>query len=57
LKAQLRIADKLGVDYTLILGQKEVLDQVIILREMKTGKQSTIKQDKIVKELKKRLKK
>ena len=57
LKAQLRIADKLGVDYTLILGQKEVLDQVIILREMKTGKQSIIKQDKIVKELRKRLKK
>jgi histidyl-tRNA synthetase len=57
LKAQLRIADKLGVDYTLILGQKEVLDQVIILREMKTGKQATIKMDKIVKELRKRLKK
>ena len=57
LKAQLRIADKIGVDYALILGQKEVLDNVIILREMKTGKQTIIGQDKIVKELKKRLKK
>jgi histidyl-tRNA synthetase len=57
LKAQLKIADRLGVDYTLILGQKEAIEEVIILREMKTGKQTTIKLNKIVKELKKRLKK
>ncbi len=57
LKTQLRIADKLGVDYTLILGQKEVIDEAVILREMKTGKQTIIKLDKIAKELKKRLKK
>ena len=57
LKSQLRIADKLGCDYTLILGQKEVIDRIIILREMNTGKQSIIKIDKIVREMKKRLKK
>ena len=57
LKTQLKIADRVGVDYTLILGQKELLEGVIILREMKTGKQETIKIEKIIQEVKKRLKK
>ncbi len=57
LKSQLRIADKTGVDYTLILGQKEVFEGIIILREMKTGKQETVKIDKIINTMKRKLKK
>ncbi len=57
LGSQLRKADRIGVDYALILGQKEVLEKTIILREMKTGKQTTIKMDKIIDVMKKRLKK
>jgi len=57
LRSQLRIADRLGVDYTLILGQKEFLEGTIILRDMKTGNQETIEQKKIISELKARLKK
>jgi len=57
LKAQLRIADKLEVKYSLILGQKEVLDGTIIVRDMASGKQDTIKLDKAVADMKKRLKK
>ena len=57
LKAQLKLADKLGVRYTLLLGQKEALEEVIIVRDMKTGKQDTIKLDKTISEMKKRLKK
>jgi len=57
LKTQLRIADKMGVDYTLILGQKEVFEGIIILREMKTGKQETVKIDKIVDIIKKKIRK
>ena len=56
LKAQLRIGDKIGVDYTLILGQKEALEGTIIIRDMKTGGQETVKIEKIVEEMKKRLK-
>ena len=48
LRAQLKIADKLGVNYTLILGQKEVLENAIIIREMKSGKQETVKMEKAV---------
>jgi len=57
LKAQLRLADKLGVKYTLILGQKEVLEGTILLRDMVSGQQEIIKLDKILPEIKKRLKK
>jgi histidyl-tRNA synthetase len=57
LKAQLGIADKFGVDYALILGQREVLDGTIIIRNMKTAKQETVKLAKVVQEVKKRLKK
>ena len=55
LKAQLRIGDKIGVDYTLILGQKEALEGTIIIRDMKTGGQETVKIEKIVEEMKKRI--
>ncbi|MCP6718498.1 MAG: histidine--tRNA ligase [Patescibacteria group bacterium] len=57
LRAQLKIADKVGVDYSLILGQQEALANSIIIREMKTGKQTEVKLDKVVEEIKKRLKK
>ncbi|KKT86706.1 MAG: Histidine-tRNA ligase [Microgenomates group bacterium GW2011_GWA1_Microgenomates_45_10] len=56
IKSQLRIAHRLGVRFALIFGQKEALDGTIILREMDTGVQETILLDKIVEEVKKRLK-
>lgn len=55
LKAQLRAADKAGVQFTLLLGQKEVLEGTIIIRDMKSGKQDTVKFDKVVDEIKKKL--
>jgi len=57
LKAQLARADRLGVKYTLILGQKEALGGEIIIRDMRTGRQKTVKIEKVVPEVKKRLKK
>jgi len=57
LKAQLARADKIEVKYTLILGQREALEGTIIIRDMKTGRQETIKTEKVVREIKKKLKK
>ena len=57
IKSQLRIANRLEVKYTLIFGQKEALEDTIIVREMETGIQETILLDKIVEDIKKRLKK
>lgn len=48
LKAQLEVANKLGVQLTLILGQKEVLDGTIIIRDMESGAQETIDMKKVV---------
>ncbi|MCL5011938.1 MAG: histidine--tRNA ligase [Patescibacteria group bacterium] len=55
LKSQLRLADKEQVHFALILGQREVFEEVILLRDMKTGAQETIPLKKIVAELKKRI--
>jgi histidyl-tRNA synthetase len=57
LKAQLRTADKMEVKYTLLIGQREALEGTVLIRDMKTGRQETIKLEKAVKEMKKRLKK
>lgn len=54
LKSQLEYADRLGVKYVLILGQKEVLDGTILLRDMEGGIQEIISLEKVVNELKKK---
>jgi len=56
LKSQLRMADKEGVDIALILGQREVFEDVIIVRDMKSGNQETASLKKVVALVKKRLK-
>lgn len=56
LKSQLRVADKLGVEVTLILGQKEALDGTVIIKNMNSGVQETVTLDKLVDLIKKKLK-
>ncbi len=56
IKSQLRIANRLGIKYTLIIGQKEALEETVILREMDSGVQETIPHEKIIDALKQRLK-
>ena len=56
LKPQLEQANKLGVKYTLIVGQKEILDRTIIIRDMESGVQEIVDFDRAAEELKKRLK-
>jgi len=55
LKSQLEKADKLNVKYALILGQKEILDGTVMLRDMENGIQEVIDQKKVIPEIKKRL--
>jgi histidyl-tRNA synthetase len=56
IKSQLKVADKLGVDLALILGQKEALENSIIIRDMKSGAQETVPIERVIKEIKRRLK-
>jgi histidyl-tRNA synthetase len=55
LKVQLELANKYKADYTIILGQKEVQDGTIIIRDMESGIQEIIDQKKLVNNLKKKL--
>ncbi len=56
LKSQLRVADRLGVEITLIIGQKEALDETVIIKDMTSGTQETVTNEKLVNAVKKILK-
>lgn len=55
LKDQLEQATQLGVKYTCLLGQKEILDGTVLIRDMDGGIQEEVPQDKLLTEVKKRL--
>lgn len=55
IRGQLRLAAKLGVLYSLIIGQKEALDGSIILRDMDSGMQETLPTDRAIERLKMKL--
>ncbi len=57
LKNQLEIANDLKVGYTLILGQKEVQEGTIIIRDMESGVQEIVDQKKVENLVKRKLKK
>lgn len=54
LKAQLELANKRSSGTALILGQKEVLDGTIIIRDMDSGAQEIVDVKKVVSIIKKR---
>ena len=56
LNSQLSAANKLGSPLALIFGQKEALEEDIIIRDMKTGAQETIPLKRIVPGIKRKLK-
>jgi histidyl-tRNA synthetase len=55
LKTQLEEADRVGAKYSLILGQKEIMDGTILIRDMESGIQEVVDFKKTTLELEKRL--
>lgn len=55
LGAQLKVAEKSGVNTVLILGQKEIYDNSVIIRNLETNVQETIPQEKFLDEVRERL--
>ncbi len=55
LTEQMEEANRLGVKYTLIIGQKEIMDNTIIIRDMESGVQEIVDFEKAIPEIKKRL--
>ena len=57
LRTQLNTANKMGVRWVLIFGQKEALENFITLKDMESGVQKEIKLDKVVEEMKAKISK
>jgi histidyl-tRNA synthetase len=57
ISSQLKIAAKLGVSYTIIIGQKEAFDNTAIVRFMDSGIQETVIMDHLIDYLKEKIKK
>jgi histidyl-tRNA synthetase len=55
IKSQLKQASRLKIPTVLILGQREIIDNTIIIRDMQEGMQEVVSQDRLIEELKKRI--
>lgn len=55
LKGQMELAGKLGVRYTLMIGQKEIMDNTIIIRDMEAGIQEIYDFKKTIPEIQRKL--
>jgi len=53
LKSQMRIANKIGARYTVIVGEEELSKNMVILRNMQTKEQKEVQIDNLIKELNK----
>lgn len=51
LKSQMRIANKIGARYTVIVGEEELSKNMVILRNMQTKEQKEVKIDNVINEL------
>ena len=48
MKSQMRAADKTGSRYVVILGEEEDKKGVVALKDMATGEQREVKEDKLI---------
>jgi histidyl-tRNA synthetase len=55
LKGQLEEANRLGVRYAVIIGQREIIDGTVLLRDMENGIQEVVDRDRLSAEVVKRL--
>jgi histidyl-tRNA synthetase len=55
MKGQLKAADRYQAKYVLILGENELKDRTIVIKEMATGNQETIALDSVIAVLKEKL--
>jgi len=51
LKSQMRIANKIGARYTVIVGEEELSKNMVILRNMQTKEQKEVQIDNLPDEL------
>ena len=52
IKAKFKYADRLQIPYTLVIGEDEIADNVVTLKNMETGDQKTLKLEEAINEIK-----
>ena len=52
LSVQLQIAEKMNIPYVIIMGQKEAMENSVVVRNMQTMSQNTVKTEELPKYLK-----
>ncbi len=56
LRSQMRVANRMGAEVTIIIGQKEALDDTAIVKDMVSGTQETVTHERLTDAIKKILK-
>ncbi|KKU15750.1 hypothetical protein A3I34_01885 [Candidatus Jorgensenbacteria bacterium RIFCSPLOWO2_02_FULL_45_12] len=56
LRVQLKAAERMKVPVSLLLGQKEAFEEMVIIRDMRTGAQETVTMKKMIETVKKKMK-
>ena len=52
IKAKFKYADKLKIPYVIVIGEEEIKNNVVTLKNMKTGEQNTIKIGEAIEKIK-----
>ena len=51
-KAKFKYADKLQIPYVIVIGEDEINENTVTLKDMNTGEQETISIEKVIEKLK-----
>ena len=52
IKSKFKYADKLKIPYVIVIGEEEIKNNVVTLKNMETGEQNTIKIEETIEKIK-----
>ena len=52
IKAKFKYADKLDIPYVIVIGEDEIANNTVTLKNMQTGEQETLKIEEVIKKIK-----
>ena len=52
IKAKFKYADRLAIPYVIVIGEDEIANNIVTLKNMQTGEQETLKIEEVIKKIK-----
>ena len=52
IKAKFKYADRLAIPYVIVIGEDEIANNTVTLKNMQTGEQETLKIEEVIKKIK-----